>query len=77
MEAAATAGSDELSADQIAAAELGKQTQLSSLELSLEGPGLAGDAEGAVFRMSPGAPSDLGHVKGEHAGFWSHQQNSS
>ena len=31
-----------ISADQIAAAELGKQTQLSSLELSLEGPGLAG-----------------------------------
>lgn len=31
-----------ISADQIAAKELGKQTQLASLELSLEAPGLAG-----------------------------------
>jgi hypothetical protein len=31
-----------ISADQIAAQELGKQTQLASLELSLEAPGLAG-----------------------------------
>ena len=31
-----------ISADQIAARELGKQTQLASLELSLEAPGLAG-----------------------------------
>lgn len=31
-----------ISADQIAAAEMGKQTQLASLELSLEAPGLAG-----------------------------------
>jgi hypothetical protein len=31
-----------VSADQVAAAELGKHTQLSSLELSLEAPGLAG-----------------------------------